>query len=169
MAPIPDRLLFPYSNCSPRDPTLPKKRARCCSALSRGLFGSRPCAAPHRRRLEFSLQELRLPDGRDPGSSVAWCPVSHLVGAPRRWVRLLGLTGRYWPRRATENPLLPKHILSRYRLDPDPISERARRAFARITARATGACVLSRSRRDAQGSLLGGEPACYRHSSLRSA
>ncbi len=108
--------------------------------------------------LEFSLQELRLPHGRDPGSSVAWCPVSHLVGAPRRWVRLLGLTGRYWPRRAAENPLLPDHILSRHLLDPDPVTERDRRAFARITERATGACVLSRSRRDAQGSLLAASP-----------
>ena len=108
--------------------------------------------------LEFSLQELRLPDGRDPASSAAWCPVSHLVGAPRRWVWLVGLTSRSWPRRATENPLLPDHILSRHRLDPDPVTERDRRAFARIVVRATGGCVLSRSRRDAQGSLLAASP-----------
>ena len=109
------------------------------------------------KALEFSLQELHLPDGRDPGSSVVWCPASHLVGAPRRWVRLLGLTSRSWPRRAAEDPLLPDH-LSRHRLDPDPITERDRRAFARITAHATGACVLSRSRRDAQGVLLAASP-----------
>jgi hypothetical protein len=108
--------------------------------------------------VEFSLQELRLPDGRDPGSSAVWCPVSHLVSAPRRWVRLLGLTSRSWPRRGAEDPLLPDHILCRHRLDPDPITERDRRAFARIIAHASGACVLSRSRRDAQGALLAASP-----------
>jgi RecB family exonuclease len=126
-------------------------------AAARSLWIEALRRAPH-EALEFSLQELRLPDGRDPGSSVAWCPVSHLVGAPRRWVWLLGLTSRSWPRRAAENPLLPDHILSRHRLDPDPVTERDRRAFARVVVRATGGCVLSRSRRDAQGSLLAASP-----------
>src|SRR5262249_5027297 len=63
--------------------------------------------------LEFSLQELRLPDGRDPGACVVWCPASHLVAAPRPFVRLLGMTTRSWPRRAGEDPLIPSHILSR--------------------------------------------------------
>jgi hypothetical protein len=46
--------------------------------------------------LEFSLQELRLPDGRDPGACAVWCPASHLVAAPRRFVRLLHMTTRSW-------------------------------------------------------------------------
>ena len=52
--------------------------------------------------LEFSLQELRLPDGRDPGACAVWCPAGHLAAAPRRFVRLLGMTTRSWPRRAGE-------------------------------------------------------------------
>jgi PD-(D/E)XK nuclease superfamily len=104
--------------------------------------------------LEFSLQELRLAHGRDPSSSAVWCPASHLVGAPRPWVRLLGLTSLSWPRRAAEDSLLPDHILSRHRLDPDPVTNRDRRAFELIIARASGGCVLSRSRRSAQGGLL---------------
>jgi hypothetical protein len=110
------------------------------------------------KALEFSLQELRLPDGRDPGACIAWCPAHHLVGAPRPWVRLLGLTSRSWPRRATEDPLLPDHILSHATLDPDPITDRDRRTFDLVTANAAGGCVLSRSRRNAQGGLLASSP-----------
>ena len=63
--------------------------------------------------LEFSLQELRLPDGRDPGACAVWCPASHLAAAPRRFVRLLGMTTRSWPRRAGEDPMIPSHIVRR--------------------------------------------------------
>jgi PD-(D/E)XK nuclease superfamily len=104
--------------------------------------------------LEFSLQDLRRPDGRDPGSSAVWCPASHLAGAPRPWVRLLGMTSRSWPRRAAEDPLIPAHILPRRVLDPDPVTEQDRRAFTLITSHATRGCVLSRSRRNAQGGQL---------------
>ena len=108
--------------------------------------------------LEFSLQELRLPDGRDPGACAVWCPASHLAAAPRRLVRLLGMTTRSWPRRAGEDPLIPSHILSREALDPDPITDQDRRAFDVITAHASGGCVLSRSRRNAQGGLQAASP-----------
>src|SRR5262249_26080677 len=101
--------------------------------------------------IEFSLQELRSPDQREPGVSVIWCPASHLAASPRPWVRLLGVTNRTWPRATAEDPLLPDHIVAHRVLDPDPISARDRRAFQIITARASGACVISRSRRDAQG------------------
>jgi hypothetical protein len=108
--------------------------------------------------LEYSLQALRVPDGRDPGNSVVWCPASHLAGAPRPWVRLLGMTGGSWPRGDPEDPLLPDHILARRSLDPDPITDRDCRAFTIITQRATSTCVLSRSRRDSQGKLLTSSP-----------
>jgi hypothetical protein len=108
--------------------------------------------------LEFSLQELRVPDGRDPGVSAVWCPAAHLAGAPRRWVRLIGMTSGSWPRAAAEDSLLPDHLLARRILDPDPVAERDRCAFQVITAQASGACVLSRSRRDAQGKPLAPSP-----------
>ncbi|WP_316193889.1 PD-(D/E)XK nuclease family protein [Bradyrhizobium sp. SZCCHNRI1029] len=103
--------------------------------------------------LEFSLQELRLPDGHDPGACAVWCPASHLAAAPRRFVRLLGLTTRSWPRRSGEDPLIPSHILSREALDSESLTKQDRRAYAIITAEAGGALVLSRSRRNAQGGL----------------
>jgi hypothetical protein len=110
------------------------------------------------KALEFSLQELRLSDGRDPGACAVWCPASHLAAAPRAWVRLLGVTTRSWPRRAAEDPLMPGHILSRGILDPDPVTAQDRRVFRIITAHASGGCVLSRSRRNAQGGLLSASP-----------
>ena len=108
--------------------------------------------------LEFSLQELRLPDGREPGACAVWCPASHLAAAPRRFVRLLGLTTRSWPRRAGEDPLVPSHILSREALDTESVTEQDRRAYAIIAAQADGALVLSRSRRTAQGGLQAPSP-----------
>ena len=108
--------------------------------------------------LEFSLQELRLPDGRDPGACAVWCPASHLAAAPRPFVRLLGLTTRAWPRRAGEDPLMPSHILSREALDAESITEQDRRAFELISAHATGGLLLSRSRRNAQGGLQAASP-----------
>ena len=108
--------------------------------------------------LEFSLQELRLPDGRDPGACAVWCPASHLAAAPRRFVRLLGLTTRSWPRRSGEDPLVPSHILSREALDSQSVTDQDRCAYAIIAAQADGALVLSRSRRNAQGGLQAPSP-----------
>ena len=108
--------------------------------------------------LEFSLQELRLPDGRDPGACAVWCPASHLAAAPRPWVRLLGMTTRSWPRRTGEDPLIPSHIVRREALDADPITDQDRRAFNVITAHAIAGCVLSRSRRNVQGGLQAASP-----------
>lgn len=108
--------------------------------------------------VDLSLAELRVPDGRDAGVRVAWCPAGHLAAAPRRWVRLLGMTARSWPRASPDDPLLPDHILPRKRLILDSLTEQDRRAFALITAHAEGGCVLSRSRRNAQGGLVASSP-----------
>lgn len=110
------------------------------------------------KALEFTLRELRSPDGRDPGASAVWSPASHLAAAPRPWVRLLGMTTRSWPRGTVEDPLIPSHVLPRSMLDPWPVAEQDRLAFQVITGHAFGGCVLSRSRRDAQGRLLSASP-----------
>ena len=108
--------------------------------------------------LDLSLQALRLTDDSEAGTSIVWCPATHLVGAPRPYVWLLGLTSGTWPRRSREDPLLPSHLLSRRLLDPDPIGDRQRRAFDIICTRASSACFISRSRRSAQGGLLPASP-----------
>jgi hypothetical protein len=106
----------------------------------------------------LSLQQLRLTDDSEAGTSIAWCPAMHLVGAPRPHVWLLGLTSGTWPRKSREDPLLSDHLLSRKILDPDPIGNRQRRAFELIRAGATAACMISYSRRSAQGGNLPASP-----------
>jgi hypothetical protein len=108
--------------------------------------------------LELSLQELRVSDAKDPGNSVVWSPASHLVGAPRPWTRLLGMTNRSWPRQVTEDPLLPNHILDPRTLNPVSIPDRDRSAFEIIRDAARRSFVLSYSRRDAKGRLLARSP-----------
>lgn len=104
--------------------------------------------------LDASLQALRIDDGLSPGAAVAWGPAAHLAAAPRPHVRLLGLTGRSWPRAGLEDPLLPDHVLPRERLEPVPKPEQDIRMFEAIRAGAVGSLVLSRSRRSAEGGLL---------------
>jgi hypothetical protein len=108
--------------------------------------------------LEFSLRSMSMGDGVDPAVSIVWCPAHHLIGAPRPWVRLLGINSGVWPRRASEDPLLPDHILARNVLDPDPVTRRDRRTFVRVLTHAVNGAVLSLSRRDAQGRLLPASP-----------
>jgi len=103
--------------------------------------------------LEFSLRSLRVSDGREAATSMVWAPSDHLVGAARPFTRLLGLSTGAWPRQTGEDPLLPSHILDRSLVDPDPVTQRDRRAFNHILVHASHA-VLSFSRRDAQGRLL---------------
>ena len=101
----------------------------------------------------MSLESLRVRDDRHPANSVVWCPASHLVAAPRRWMRLLGVAGRTWPRSENEDPLLPDHVLSRRRLVPVPITQRDRRYFELLVTQPAEEIVVSRSRRSADGAL----------------
>ncbi len=118
--------------------------------------------------IEFSLRELRVEDERDPANCVVWCPASHLIGAPRPWTRLLGLSSRSWPRQSgQDDPLVPEHILSRAILDPDSLSNRDRRAFEIIRAGATRGLVLSRSHRRADGVLVAPSPILVRFGPAR--
>lgn len=122
---------------------LPASAARVWSAALR----AGPAEA-----LAFSLAALRIPDGADPGNSVVWCPAAHLAGAPRRFVRLIGLTAGGWPRGVSSDPLLPDHILS---LDDDQAPTRSqadRRSFASIVRHAENLS-LSYSRRNGRGGL----------------
>lgn len=100
--------------------------------------------------LTFALTALRTGDGVDPGASIVWCPASHLAGAPRRFVRLIGLSAGAWPRARHSDPVLPDHIL---RLDEDQAPTRPqadRRNFAVIAGHAE-TLSLSYARRNGRG------------------
>src|SRR5229473_1741416 len=103
--------------------------------------------------IAMSLESLRVRDDRHPANSVVWCPASHLVAAPRRWMRLLGVAGRTWPRSESEDPLLPDQVLSRRRLIPVSITQRDRRCFDLLVTQPAEEIVVSRSRRSADGAL----------------
>ncbi|WP_158807816.1 PD-(D/E)XK nuclease family protein [Beijerinckia sp. L45] len=107
--------------------------------------------------MPFSLGKLKVPDGRDPGANVVWAPAWHLAGAPRRFVWLVGLTSGGWPRPVVGDALLPRHLLGRVLRDTT-VTECDRHDFASVTMAATGALVLSRAARSAQGGVLAPSP-----------
>jgi len=108
--------------------------------------------------LPFTLSSMRVPDGRDPGANIVWGPAAHVASAPRRHMRLLGLTSRAWPRPQQGDPLLPEHILA---IDPTLAPGRPecdRRLLAAITRGATASIVYSYARRTPQGGLQAPSP-----------
>ena len=108
--------------------------------------------------LETNLSALRVEDGHEPAVSIFWGPAHTLITATRKCVRLLGLNSRYWPQPGSEDPLLPDYIVPARELEPLPISSRDRMDFRRILVTAAESVVLSRSRRDGEGRLLGKSP-----------
>jgi len=107
--------------------------------------------------LQTTLASQRLPDKGDPATSIVWGPAHAIVGARRKFVRLLGLNSRGWPRAASEDPLLPNHLLPSQILEPISLPERDRLLFRTLRA-SSEETVYSRSRRDAEGRLLGVSP-----------
>ncbi len=108
--------------------------------------------------LETNLTGLRVEDKSEPAVSIFWGPAHALVTAPRKCVCLLGLNSRNWPQPSGEDPLLPEYIVPARELDPLPVDTRDRMNFRRIMATAAEVVVLSRSRRDGEGRLLGKSP-----------
>ena len=150
----PRPLVMPVIKLLARGPEAAKDAGCMVLGRAEGALWDEALRRAPGRALLLSLQELRLPDRRDPGASVVWCPGRHLAEAPRAYVRLLGLSARSWPRRGGEDPLLPSHIISAGRLDPAWVTQEDREHFRMIREGAAKECVISRSRRDAQGKTL---------------
>ena len=108
--------------------------------------------------LEATLGGLRLPDTSEAATSIGWMHAAALSCCPRPYVWLFGLNARVWPRAAAEDPLLPNHVIPASRLDPLPITQADRLAFAAIEGTTTHQLVCCASRRDATGRLLGLSP-----------
>jgi hypothetical protein len=119
----------------------PVARAIWASALRRA-----PVAA-----IEQVLRDIRFADDRDPAACAVWGTAQILAGAPRAHIRCIGLASQSWPRRWHEDPLLPQHVFARGTVEGATSAERDRVAFAHVCDRAGGSCVVSRSRRNAQG------------------
>ena len=101
---------------------------------------------------------MRIDDGIEPGAALVWGPASSIAASPRPLSWLVGLTSRSWPRRASEDPLLPNHIIAAERLDPLPVHEADRRDFHTIRNMTAHEVVCSRARRDSEGRLNGISP-----------
>ncbi|MBR1041186.1 PD-(D/E)XK nuclease family protein [Bradyrhizobium viridifuturi] len=102
--------------------------------------------------IELSLQALRVADGREPGNSIAWGPARHVAAAPRAHVRLIGLGANAWPRRSSENALLPQHLLGHLRL-PSAEATEGDQVMHDIIIDQSQNYTLSRAYRSATGSL----------------
>lgn len=122
------------------------------SAAGLGLWKEALRSAPA-AAIFLSLRALRVRDERDPGNSMVWGPASHLISSPRRWVRLLGLDGRAWPRPEGEDALVPNHVLARRCLVAVSITDSDRAAFDLLLGRTLQGVVISRSKRSADGAL----------------
>lgn len=108
--------------------------------------------------LDVTLGSLRIDDGLEPATSIVWAPAAALAAVPRPYTWLIGLTSRSWPRRASEDPLLPDHVIPSSRLDPLPVHHADRRDFASIRAMTARELVCSRARRDSEGRVNGVSP-----------
>jgi hypothetical protein len=107
--------------------------------------------------LPVTLTLLRVPDSLEPASHPIWTSAISLAAVPRPFVRLLALNAGRWPRRISEDQLIPDHIIPIKDLDPLPLADADRRDFTTIIASAKHA-TISFSRRDVEGRLLGRSP-----------
>ena len=107
--------------------------------------------------LPVTLTQLRVGDGLEPAAHVIWTSAISLASSPRPFVRLLALNTGRWPRRISEDRLIPNHIIPLEELDPLPIADGDRRDYATIAASAQSVSI-SFSRRDVEGRLLGRSP-----------
>jgi hypothetical protein len=107
--------------------------------------------------LPVTLARLRLDDGLEPASNVIFGSAMALASAPRPHVHLLALNAGRWPRRISEDRLIPDHVIPSDKLDPLPISDADRRDFQTIIA-AAKTVTISYSRRDVEGRMLGQSP-----------
>ncbi|HEX8554861.1 MAG TPA: PD-(D/E)XK nuclease family protein [Sphingomonas sp.] len=127
-------------------------RGRALQIWRKALLAGHPAA------LDDTIAAMRQDDALEPCRSVAWMPAAALAASPRPFVRLLGLTSSGWPRRISEDRLLPDHIVPSIELEPLTVAMADRRDYDTILATTAGEVVLSRARRDADGRLLGRSP-----------
>ena len=107
--------------------------------------------------LPVTLMRLRSHDPLEPAANVIFGSSMALASSPRPYVRLLALNAGRWPRRISEDRLVPDHVLPIEKLDPLPISDADRHDFETIIATAKS-IAISYSRRDVEGRLLGRSP-----------
>ena len=108
--------------------------------------------------LMSTLENMKQDDGLDPCAGAAWMPVAALAGTPRRFVRLLGLNAGQWPRRRSDDALLPEHVVDPAELDGLSTAQQDSDDFRAVLDGCAGQVVLSYARRNDDGRGLGKSP-----------
>jgi hypothetical protein len=108
--------------------------------------------------LDVTLLTLRTADALPFETTIIWAPASSLASVPRPYVWLIGLTSRGWPRRHTEDPLLPNHVIEAVVLDHPALHEADRCDFDTIAKTTSQRLICSHARREAQGRINGVSP-----------
>lgn len=126
--------------------------ARKSLALWRDALRQAPAAA-----LMMTLKTLRVADDFEPGNSVVWGPAVELASAPRKYTRLMGISAGSWPRAEADDRILPTRIAPS-RPGRQSVTSLDRQHFEILVSAASGACVISRSSRSAEGTLLSPSP-----------
>jgi hypothetical protein len=104
--------------------------------------------------LDQTLRGMRVATGGTSLDKVCFMSARDLVAAPRKFVRLLGLTSRQWPRRDGEDNLIPNYIVPTRQLSPMSVSEIDRRDFQSIISTTSEKVVFSWPRVDGDGREL---------------
>ena len=93
-----------------------------------------------------------------PNVTAVWTPASEIASSPRPFIRLIGLNSSQWPRKTTEDRLIPDHIIENRQLDPLPVNLADRRDFKTILNSTEKQVVISYARRETGGRLFGRSP-----------
>lgn len=106
---------------------------------------------------EQTIAGISLQEPPEFCERVAWMPAKSLAASPRRYVRLLGLNSRHWPRENTDDRLLTGPGLedAAKELDPLPVADADRRDFATICKTTADTVICSFARHDGEGKVLG--------------
>ena len=106
---------------------------------------------------EQTIAGISLQEPPEFCERVAWMPAKSLASSPRRYVRLLGLNSRHWPRENTGDRLLTGPGLedAAKALDPLPVADADRRDFTTIYKTTTDSVTCSFARQDGDGKVLG--------------
>lgn len=107
--------------------------------------------------LPVTLAGLRIEDGIEPAANAIWTSAIALASSPRPHVWLLGLNAGRWPRRISEDRLIPDHVIPIEQFDPLPVADGDKRDIQTIVGTAQSVAI-SFSRRDAEGRMLGRSP-----------
>lgn len=109
--------------------------------------------------LDSTLSALRdsEEDREHPQSltQVVYMPAADLAASPRKHVRLIGMSSRAWPRKSSEDALIPDHVIPAADLDPFPLSKVDKSDFLTILAATQKSVSISWPRRDSEGRQLG--------------